>query len=50
LILQAPIEHPPGDAEISLAIDGNASCWRVHLQEGISPARLRTRISRSRVS
>lgn len=46
LILEDSIEHPPAEAEIHVSIDGHESCWPVQLDEGLSAARPRTRISR----
>jgi hypothetical protein len=46
LVLTAPIDHPPGEAEITLSIDGHESRWPVRLQEGLSAVQRRTRIAR----
>lgn len=45
IIMDDQIEHPPADAEVSLSIDGDVRRWPIHLPEGISPARVRTRIA-----
>jgi hypothetical protein len=37
LMLDQPVEHPPGDAEILMSVDGKQERWRVHLPGGISP-------------
>ncbi len=47
LILENSIEHPPTEAEIRVSIDGHERRWPVRLDEGLSAARLQTRISRS---
>jgi hypothetical protein len=47
LILKDSVNHPPADAEVSLSIDGHESRWPVRLEEGLSAAQVRTRISRS---
>jgi hypothetical protein len=46
LILRDAAEHPPGDAEIAMSIDGDEERWRVRLVDGISPDRRETRIAR----
>jgi hypothetical protein len=46
LILRAPIDHPPCDAEITLSIDGDESRWSVHLPNGIQVGQKKTPISR----
>lgn len=45
IILKQSIEHPPTDAEIFLRIDESERRWRVHLAEGISVARRKTKIA-----
>jgi hypothetical protein len=45
LILTDPIDHPPVDAEIAMSIDGHESRWPVRLDNGLSAAERRTRIS-----
>jgi hypothetical protein len=45
LEIKDPFDHPPADAEIYLRIDDSESSWRVHLDEGISPQRRKTRVS-----
>jgi hypothetical protein len=44
LTLREPSEHPSSDAEILMSIDGKERRWNVHLPEGISAARPRTKI------
>jgi hypothetical protein len=46
LVLRNPVNHPPAEAEIALSIDGHESRWPVYLQDGLSVAWRRTRISR----
>jgi hypothetical protein len=46
LVLRDPIDHPPCDAEITMAIDGNESGWTVHLVNGIQVGERKTVISR----
>jgi hypothetical protein len=45
IILPKPIEHPPAVAEIDMWIDDHHRRWQVYLIDGISAARLRTRIA-----
>jgi hypothetical protein len=45
LVLTHPFEYPPADGEVFLRIDDSASNWRVHLIEGISPERRKTRVA-----
>jgi len=45
LILTNPIDHPPAEAEILLAIDGHESRWPVRLVNGISSSERRTSFS-----
>ena len=45
VVLDAPIDHPPTDAEISLSVDGKESRWRVRLVDGLSASEARSRIS-----
>jgi hypothetical protein len=35
VVLRNPIPHPPGEAELSLSIDGQEERWRVELIDGI---------------
>jgi hypothetical protein len=46
LVLKAPIDHPPAEAEIAMWIDGHEDRWRVHLPEGINSVQRRTAISK----
>ncbi|MBI3407331.1 MAG: hypothetical protein HY040_03115 [Planctomycetes bacterium] len=46
LVLRTPIDHPAGDAEISLSIDGEEECWPVWLADGIILEKRETKISR----
>ncbi len=45
VILDAPIDYPPSDAEISLSVDGSKSRWKVRLIDGLSASQARSRIS-----
>jgi hypothetical protein len=36
LLLDAPIDHPPGDASIVLRVDQSERSWSVRLPDGIS--------------
>ena len=36
LLLDAPIDHPPCEASISLRVDDSETEWKVRLPEGIS--------------
>jgi hypothetical protein len=44
LVLRQPFDHPPADAEVYLRIDDSESHWRVHLVEGISTERRKTKV------
>jgi hypothetical protein len=37
VVLRNPIAHPPAEAELMLAIDGDVRRWRVELIDGIVP-------------
>ena len=50
IILRDPTEHPPADAEIVMSIDGEESRWNVHLPEGNSPGKVRTKTAVCSVS
>jgi hypothetical protein len=45
LILRAPVEHPPCDAEIAMSIDGHERRWTVRLVDGLQVSRQKTAIS-----
>ena len=45
LIVKQPFDCPPADAEIYMRIDDSESTWRVHLVEGISRERRKTKIA-----
>ena len=47
LVLKNSIEHPPGDAIISMSIDGREDRWPVQLPDGIQAGKRRTAISKS---
>lgn len=44
LILDDAADHPPGEAEIIMSVDGRTRQWRVELPEGLSSARPRSAI------
>jgi hypothetical protein len=45
LMLDAPSDHPPAEAEIFLSIDGHEKVWRVRLVDGIRAGERETRIA-----
>lgn len=45
VVLDASIDYPPSDAEISLSVDGKESRWKVRLLDGLSASQTRSRIS-----
>ena len=45
LTVRKPTEHPPALAEIMMSIDGKVRRWTVHLPDGISAGRPRTKIA-----
>jgi len=36
LLVDAPIDHPPGNASVVMQVDQSESRWQVNLPEGIS--------------
>ena len=46
VVLRDPIDHPPGEAEITLSIDDHRRQWRVELTDGIVAGREDTPIRR----
>jgi hypothetical protein len=38
LLVDSPVNHPPGDASLILQVDQGKRCWHVRLPEGISAA------------
>jgi len=44
LLLDAPIDHPPGQASIILRVDQSEECWTVRLPDGISAGTKRVNI------
>ena len=38
VIVESPIDHPPGEAAIFLKVDASESQWKVRLPQGISKA------------
>jgi hypothetical protein len=44
VILRDPIDHPPADGEMMLAIDGRVKRWPVRLPNGVTAADGWTRI------
>ena len=47
LLVDAPINHPPGNASLVLQVDQSERHWDVHLPEGISAASKRVTIAAS---
>ena len=47
LLLDEPVNHPPGEANLVLRVDNNERRWTVHLPNGISAASRRVRIDAS---
>ena len=45
LLVDAPINHPPGNASLVLQVDQSERRWDVHLPEGISAASKRVAIA-----
>jgi hypothetical protein len=46
LLLDAPFDHPPGNARVVLRVDQNERGWEVRLTNGISAASSRVAIAR----
>ncbi len=44
LILEAPVDFPPGPARISLTVDANHSEWGVFLPDGITAGKKRVQL------
>ena len=47
LLVDAPINHPPGNASLILQVDQSERRWDVNLPEGISAASKRVAIAAS---
>lgn len=47
LLVDAPINHPPGNASLVLQVDDSERRWDVNLPEGISAASKRVAIAAS---
>lgn len=45
LILADPADHPPGQAEITMSIDGRVRRWQVQLPDGVSSGKPETRMA-----
>ena len=45
LLVDAPFDHPPGDASMVLQVDQSERCWNVHLPNGISAGSKRVAIA-----
>jgi hypothetical protein len=45
LLVDAPINHPPGNASLVLQVDHSERRWYVHLPDGISAASRRITIA-----
>ena len=38
ILVESPIDHPPGEASIVLKVDESESRWKVRLPDGVSKA------------
>ena len=47
VLVESPIDHPPGEASILLKVDQSESRWKVRLPEGISSSSNRVSLARS---
>lgn len=47
LLVDAPFDHPPGDASVVLHVDQSERRWNVHLPNGISAGSKRVAIAAS---
>ena len=47
LIVDAPINHPPGNASVVLQVDQSERRWNVHLPDGLTAGSKRVAIARS---
>ena len=45
LLVDAPINHPPGNASLVLQVDQSERRWNVHLPDGISAGSKRVAIA-----
>lgn len=45
LLMEAPFDHPPGDASVVLKVDQSERCWNVRLPTGISASSKRIAIA-----
>ena len=45
LLLDNPVDHPPGDASLVMRVDDSERRWNVHLPDGISAQSSRVTIS-----
>jgi len=45
LLVDAPINHPPGNASLILQVDQSERRWNVHLPEGIAAVSRRVAIT-----
>jgi len=48
LLLESPIDHAPGEAQIFLKVDESESQWKVSLPEGISKESNRVALAAAR--
>jgi len=46
LLLDKPVDHPPSEATIVFAVEGNGRRWPVYLPEGLAAGRERVLISK----
>ncbi len=47
VIVESPIDHPPGEASIFLKVDDSESQWKVRLPQGMSKASHRVALALS---
>ena len=45
VLVESPIDHPPGEASILLKVDDSESRWNVRLPDGISASSKRVAIA-----
>jgi hypothetical protein len=45
LLVDEPLNHPPGQASVFMKVDDKERCWPVHLPEGISASSKRVTIA-----
>ena len=45
VLLESPVDHPPGRASVELQVDQSKRSWNVHLPHGISAGTKRVAIA-----